>query len=75
MDKVCTKCKEKKLTTNFSRDARMRDGFYAWCKPCKSTASAMHAVANKEKLRKRERHKESDRERERGREKERERNA
>lgn len=35
--KTCSKCKEDLPISRFSKDTGTRDGFYAWCKPCKQS--------------------------------------
>lgn len=36
MDKTCTVCKKTKLVSEFSRNARRKDGFQSECKTCKA---------------------------------------
>lgn len=52
MIKTCTKCKAKKISGQFSKDARKRDGLSSWCKSCAGAATAVWRSANKEKINK-----------------------
>jgi hypothetical protein len=48
--KPCTKCGETKPTTEFSKNARTRDGLRPWCKACVNIYSAAYRAANPEKV-------------------------
>ena len=34
--KICTKCKKEKNLTEFHKNKRMKDGYFYYCKECKS---------------------------------------
>ena len=34
--KICTKCKDEKLVSEFPKDKITKDGFHPWCKSCNS---------------------------------------
>lgn len=42
--KTCTKCRESKPLSGFSRDARAADGLYSSCKACNAAYYAAHAA-------------------------------
>jgi hypothetical protein len=34
--KECSRCREEKPVTQFSKDRKKKDGLFAWCKPCEA---------------------------------------
>lgn len=48
--KTCTKCGETKLTTEFYKAARSRDGLQCSCKACRKIEDAAYYVANREQV-------------------------
>lgn len=44
--KICTKCKEDRELTEFSKSKILKDGLNIWCKPCHKA----YRLANKEKM-------------------------
>ena len=46
-NKVCTKCKGKKLVSEFSKDSSKKDGFRPSCKLCDSTQKKLNYTKNK----------------------------
>ena len=51
MDRRCTKCGEVKAVSEFSKDARGRDGRRSWCKACLCAQQRAYREANPEKIR------------------------
>jgi hypothetical protein len=49
-EKQCTKCKEIKLSSEFSKNKHSKDGYYSNCKDCKKRTDALYAKKNKDKL-------------------------
>jgi hypothetical protein len=49
-EKQCTKCKEIKLSSEFSKNKHSKDGYYPNCKDCKKRTDALYAKKNKDKL-------------------------
>lgn len=54
-EKVCTKCKVRKVLTDFSPQSRMRDGRASWCKACMAAAGRARRQANPDLHRERDR--------------------
>jgi hypothetical protein len=50
--KLCTKCKEVKDLSSFTKNSTRPDGFTEWCRPCKNTADKYYRNRNLEKCRK-----------------------
>jgi hypothetical protein len=50
--KLCTKCKEVKDLSSFTKNSTRPDGFTEWCRPCKSAADKDYRNRNLEKCRK-----------------------
>ena len=48
-NKICSKCNEDKLTSEFSAFSRSNDGFGAWCKSCMKIAAQTHYQNNKDR--------------------------
>src|ERR1035437_7031534 len=63
--KTCTKCKQSKQLTNFSKNKNSKDGLQNWCRQCRSidhlihcskykvkqaASNAAHYLANKENI-------------------------
>jgi len=46
--KQCTKCKEIKDVSLFSKDRGTKDGLFRFCKPCQSIIRKNHYIKNKE---------------------------
>ena len=49
--KTCTKCKELKEFTEFSKNNAAKDGLYSYCKPCAKEVALKWNQANPEKFR------------------------
>lgn len=49
--KVCTRCLLDKDPSEFGRDARMRDGFFSYCRGCASAGRAAWRAANRDRER------------------------
>ena len=47
--KTCTKCKETKATSEFSKDKYKKDGLHSSCKACKKSYDKKYVEENKEK--------------------------
>lgn len=48
--KVCSKCKEEKESSLFSKNKARYDGLFMWCKKCASDNQKIYAKLNKEKI-------------------------
>lgn len=49
-EKRCSKCREVKAASAFSRDATRRDGLRQHCRACRATKDATYHAANRDKL-------------------------
>ena len=49
--KKCTKCKENKVLTNFSKLTSSKDGLNTRCKICRNEVNALHKIKNKDTAR------------------------
>ena len=50
MDKVCIKCKKKKLISEFSKNKSTKDGYQIYCKLCRQKASKKYRTSNNGRL-------------------------
>jgi hypothetical protein len=44
--KICLKCKEEKLITEFHKHSCRKDGFSDWCKQCKNKLTIIGGFKN-----------------------------
>ena len=51
-DKTCTKCKLKKLISEFSKDKRQNSGLHSWCKDCNHKRSKQYRIDHPEHCKK-----------------------
>lgn len=49
MTKVCVRCGVEKSTDDFYKSKTSKDGFFAWCKPCKADHRKQSYASNKER--------------------------
>ena len=50
MNKICKKCKEEKILTDFGKDKTKSDGYFSYCKTCKSDIDLTYYTKNKNKI-------------------------
>lgn len=54
-ERTCTRCRETRPLSVFSRDASRPDGLHPWCTPCRAAAAKAYRAAHRERLRERHR--------------------